>query len=386
MAKRAAKPSPEPGAPGTPPAGPAHPITMIEQVVGQAGAKRVLAAALRSGRVHHAWIFHGPAGVGKFTAAYAFAAALLDPTTAAGLTGEVAPEPGSAVQELCRTGNHPDLHVVTKELAAISRKDSVRNSKQTTLAKDVLDEFLIEPAARTRAVQGASLMGKAFIVDEADMIRPDAQNVLLKTVEEPPPGTVIILVTSNEDRLLPTMRSRCQRVAFVPLDDREMDEWVRRADLGLDTGRAAWLRGFAGGSPGLARLAVDADLFTWHETISPLLAAVDKGRFPPELGSTLAKLIGERAEADVKANPDASKDGANKAWARRMLAFLADHYRMRLRAAAGAGSDPDDPAIQRWLDAVDAIQAAEGYLAANVNLTMLLENLAAQLASDPVLN
>ncbi len=382
MAKRAAKPSVE--SITAPTAGPAHPITLIDQVVGQTGAKRVLAAALKSGRAHHAWIFHGPAGVGKFTTAYAFAAALLDPTTAAGLTGQVAPESGSPVQELCRTGNHPDLHVIVKELAAISRKDSVRNGKQTTIAKEVLDEFLVEPALRTRVLQGASLMGKAFIVDEAEMITPDVQNILLKTMEEPPPGTVIMLVTSSEDRLLPTIRSRCQRVGFVPLDEREMDEWIESAGIDLDAKRAAWLRGFAAGSPGLARLAVDADLFTWHEALAPLLATLDKGGFPPELGSTMAKLIAERAEADVKANPDASKDGANKAWARRMLAFLAEHFRVRLRATAGEGRGPDDPVILRRLAAIDAIQAAEGHLASNVNLTLLLENLAAQLVAEPV--
>jgi DNA polymerase-3 subunit delta' len=231
-------------------------------------------------------------------------------------------------------------------------------------------------------MQAASLMGKAFIVDEAEMIKQEEQNILLKTMEEPPSGTAIILVTSNEDRLLPTIRSRCQRVGFVPLDEREMDRWIKGAAIELDAKRGAWLRTFAAGSPGLARLAVDADLFAWHEAVSPLLASVDKGQFPAELGSTMAKLIGERAEAEVKANPDASKDGANKVWARRMLAFVAEHYRRRLRD--GAGTDPDDAGTQRWLANLDAIQAAEGFLATNVNMTMLLENLAAQLALDPV--
>jgi DNA polymerase-3 subunit delta' len=379
MAKRASKPAADAAAA---PSGPAHPVTLLEQVIGQAGAKRVLAAALKSGRVHHAWIFHGPAGVGKFTAAYAFAAAMLDPTTAAGLTGEVEPEPGSAVQELCRSGNHPDLHVITKELAAMSREKGIRDGKQTSIAKDVLDEFLIEPSSRTRILQGSSLMGKVFIIDEAEMVTPGVQNILLKTMEEPPSGTAIILVTSNEDRLLPTIRSRCQRVGFVPLDEREMDKWIKQAGIELDAKRGLWLRTFAAGSPGLAKLAIDADLFAWHETLSPLLASVDKGQFPAELGSTLAKLINERAEAEVKANPDASKDGANKTWARRMLAFVAEHYRSRLRATAG--TDPDDAGTQRWLANLDAVQAAEGFLASNVNMTMLLENLAAQLAVEPV--
>jgi DNA polymerase-3 subunit delta' len=294
------------------------------------------------------------------------------------------------VQKLCRGGSHPDLHIITKELAAISRDPQVRNSKQTNIARAVLEEFLLEPAARTRIMLGESLAGKVFIIDEADLLDPRGQNTLLKTLEEPPAGTVIILVTSNEDRLLPTIRSRCQRVAFQPLDDAEMDAWFKTdaaaALRAADAAQLKWIRGFAAGAPGLARLAAEASLFDWHTTLAPLLGQLDKGQFPPDLGGTLAKLVSDRAEADVKSNPDASKDGANKVWGRRMLSFLAEAYRARLRAAAAASSDPDHPATQRWLACLDSIHAAEGHLASNVNLTMLFENLAAQLALEPALN
>ncbi len=381
MAKRPAKTAPAPVGSRTEPAPPPERLTRLDQLIGQRGARRVLQAALRSGRVHHAWIFHGPQGIGKFTAAYAFAAALLDSTTAARSGGDPVPDADSTVQTLCRSGNHPDLHVITRELAAISREKTVRDSKQTSISKEVLDEFLLEPALRTRVMHGESLMGKVFIVDEAEMITPAVQNILLKTVEEPPPGTAIILVTSNEDRLLPTMRSRCQRVAFQPLDEHEMEAWLKSAAPDLGAARRTWVASFAAGSPGLARLAIQHGLDQWHETLSDMLAAADKGQFVPELGQTMAKLIAERAEADVKANPDASKDAANKAWARRMLAFVAEHHRARLRSRPPAG--PDDPAALRALAAIDAVHAAEGHLAANVNLGMLLENLSAQLALEP---
>lgn len=359
-------------------------VTTLAGLIGHASAKKSLDSAMRSGRVHHAWIFAGPAGVGKFTAARAFAATLLDPTSAQGLTGEFGPDPDSPVQRLVHAGTHPDLHIITKELAAVSRNDKVRNAKQTVIPKEVLEEFLLEPAARTRAMIGESLMGKAFIVDESELIAPLAQNALLKTLEEPPAGTVIILVTSNEDRLLPTIRSRCQRVAFQALEPEEMNQWVKSRSFDLDAKRLEWVKAFAGGAPGLALLAVECDLFRWHEAVSEMMDVIGRGGYPAEPGGVLAKLIAERAEADVKANPDASKDGANKVWGRRMLAFLAEHFRTSLRTRAQGSSfqGPEDRAVAANLRAIEAVQAAEGYLASNVNLTMLLENLMTQVAAE----
>ena len=102
--------------------------TTFDDLIGHPRAAETLDASITSGKVHHAWIFHGPQGIGKFTAALAFAALLLDPETTPDLTGKVRPDPGSRVQHLLRTGTHPDLHVIRKELARFSDNASVRNS------------------------------------------------------------------------------------------------------------------------------------------------------------------------------------------------------------------------------------------------------------------
>ncbi|MBY0311492.1 MAG: AAA family ATPase [Phycisphaerales bacterium] len=399
MAKRAApKLVSDDAAPGQPAevAPPRHPVTTLEQVFGQAGAKRLLQAAMASGRVHHAWIFHGPAGVGKRTAAVAFAAALLDPTLSTTLSGELAPEEGSPVQMLVRSGSHPDLHVINKELAAISRDDKARDGKQITLAKVVIEEFVIEPAARSRVLSGpAGRAGKVFIIDDADAMTVQTQNLLLKTLEEPPEGTVIILVSSAEDRLLPTIRSRCQRVAFVPLEDANMTRWLARRGDGTGVGGLGavppetrqWVLRFSCGSPGVAEAALENDLMAWEAAIGPKLDQVLAGRFVPSLGGEMAKMIDDRAAAVVKQNPDASKDAANKLWGRRMLAFVAEALRSRLRAmTTGRAKDEleSDIGVARVLSAIEAVQAAEGHLATNVNLALLLENLVAQMSADPL--
>ncbi len=378
----------------------AHPVTMLEQIIGQQGAKQTLERAMKSGRVHHAWIFHGPMGVGKRSAAVAFAAALLDPTTSPDLGGNLAPEPDSEVQKLVKSGGgaHPDLHIITKELASLSREDTVRKGKQFGIAKEVIEEFLIEPAMRSRVMTaggGDSRAGKVFIVDEAELMGVVQQNSLLKLMEEPPAGTVIILVTSQEERILPTVRSRCQRVSFSPLEEGEMNKWLSRrggeAGLGaIEPEKRSWLLRFAAGSPGAAEVAIVNDLFAWDDAIKESLKLIEQGKFPIGLGEVLAKLIDERAAAWVKLHPEASKDGANKQWARRMLAFLSEDMRarLRLRMQVGGGKTAEaveqDVSTARLMNAIDAISAAEGHLALNVNMGLLLDNLAAQMGAEPV--
>jgi DNA polymerase-3 subunit delta' len=371
--------APDPDAP------PANPISRLDQIVGNTRALDVLQSAMHTGRVHHAWIFHGPVGVGKKTAAVAFAAAILDPTLAPDLSGQLAIDPDSQVQQLVRAGNHPDLHVITKELAAISREQRVRDSKQTSISNEVVNEFLIEPAARSRVYQshGQSIACKVFIIDEAELMNHVTQNVVLKTLEEPPEGTVLILVTSSEDRLLPTIRSRCQRVGFTPLSDAHMLKWLAQNAPDISGGKRDWLLKFAQGAPGLAALAIEHDLFAWQQDLGPKLDAVISGSYPSDLAGTMAKLIGDRAEAAVKANPDASKDGANKSWARRMLAFIAEDLRSRIRARVKAGSAADDPALRRVIGAMEAVTQAEFHLNTNVNLALLLDNMVAQMSLEP---
>lgn len=373
------------GTPHDAEAPPAVTASRMDQIFGHARPLDILQSAMTSGRVHHAWIFSGPQGVGKRTTAVAFAATLLDPTLAPDLSGRLSVDPDSTVQQLIRSGNHPDLHVLKKELAAVSREQRVRDSKQSSISNEVINEFLIEPAARSRVLQvpGRTIAGKVFIIDEAELMNLVTQNTVLKTLEEPPEGTVIILVTSSEDRLLPTIRSRCQRVSFSPLTDSQMLKWLATHAPDLTGGKRDWVLRFAQGAPGSAALALEHDLFTWQQDLGPKLDAVAGGVFPPDLSGIMAKLIGERAEAMVKANPDASKDGANKAWGRRMLGFLAEDLRLRIRSRAKSGATTGDPALHRLLCAADAVAQAEHHLNTNVNLAHLLDNLVAQMAAEP---
>ncbi len=336
-------------------------------ILGQIRALETLAAAIASGRVHHAWIFHGPAGVGKRTTAEFFARALLTPGVIVE-RGVVLAAPGTLVSV-----THPDLHVVTKELARHSDDAGVRSRKLTSIPKEVLVERVLRPAALAPTVGAASAAKKVFIIDEAELIAPVAQNALLKTLEEPPAGTVLILVTSSEERLLPTIRSRCQRVAFGPLDDAAIRAWAEREGVGATDAALALARG----APGALYAVAARDLAGAIATLEPMLAAAESGRFDPALGATLGSLVDEWANAEVEEkkalNP--SKDAANKAAVDRLADLLLERARKRLRGSAAGSAEQ-----ARALRDIEIITTTESRLASNVNLRLALDNLAAQLA------
>ena len=154
----------------------------------QPEAKRLLSAALAEGPAH-AYLLHGPAGVGKRTAALAFAAAIL----------------GDERRALART--HPDLYVL-EPLGEMIRIDDVR-----ALRHDL----------HMRPFEGAH---RVYLVLDAQRMNDDAADALLKDLEEPPPYAVIVLVASELGPLPPTILSRCQHVPFRRLSERAVREWI----------------------------------------------------------------------------------------------------------------------------------------------------------------
>jgi DNA polymerase-3 subunit delta' len=331
----------------------------MDHILGQQTALNVIRQALASERVHHAWIFHGPAGVGKFTTALAFARQLLGDDFA----GEIE--------------NHPDLHVVTKELALFSDDADTRKRKLMTIPLEVLRAELLKPAYLRSQVGGA----KVFIVDEAELLDLNGQNTLLKTLEEPPAGTYLILVTSQEDRLLPTIRSRCQRVAFTTLDDGHVAQWLDE-HAELDEQRKADVVAFARGSIGRANLAVTYDQDEWLRTVRPMLDKIATGKVEADFGQTLLDLCDGFAERWVAEHKNASKDAANKSAIRALLGLLGEECRRRMTELADR-AEPGDPdaaeaMLAPWLRGIDLLNEAEGQLSRNVAPALLLDNLAIQ--------
>ncbi|MEM1445123.1 MAG: DNA polymerase III subunit delta' [Planctomycetota bacterium] len=366
----------------------------LGDILGQGTAIGQLQAMLASGRLHHGLIFHGPAGVGKFTTAVALARRVLCHQPETTLTGETLacghcascklfrppPEDEAGDDDANASGvAHPDLHVVTKELSRYSDDANVRARKLTNIPVDVLKEHLIGPAFRSAQLGH----GKFFIVDEAELIRGEGQNALLKTLEEPPSGTTIVLVTSSEERLLPTIRSRCQRIAFVPLPPDDVARFIHREAPQLDGNSAAWVARFADGSLGRAALALEHGLTAWADALLPMLQGLSQGRAVPEFGEASADRIEAFAEGWVKANANASKEAANKLAADLLAQLITAEARHVLRQRANdiPASDPisGDNALGPWLSVIDAVSAFRGRLGSNVNLKLACAGLSADL-------
>ncbi len=356
---------------------PAPPLRTFSDVLGQDRAISILRAAVSGGRIHHAWLFHGPVGVGKFTAALAFAGVLLDPTSRPNLAGVIEPDPGSRTQQLLRAGVHPDLRIVVKELAQFSRDVQVRDRKLKFIPTQVVEEFLIEPAQQTGAATDGAMASRVFIIDEAELLNESGQNRLLKTLEEPPPRTVIMLITSSEDSLKPTVRSRCQRVAFAPLARPHMERWFAASGLDVAEPARSWLLEFAQGSPGMFAAAHRDGLHAWWLRLSPLLDAASTGRYSHELGATMAELAESWAKAWVEEDESRSKESANRAGAELVLRLVQHHASVHLRLAAGR----DPRTTTRVLAAIEAVRDCERELDANVSPLFAMEKLSARLAA-----
>lgn len=352
----------------------------VEGIINQQRAVAVLETALASGHVHHAYVFHGPVGVGKFTTARVFARNLLCPQPQRDLAGRIE-ACGSC--ESCRQfdrGSHPDLHVVAKELARYSDDRLVRERKLITIPVDVLQTHLIEPAYRSAQLRHH----KVFIVDEAELIDAVGQNKLLKTLEEPPVGTYMVLVTSSPERLLPTIRSRCQLVPFVPLPEQEVARWLdQHAAAKPAAAERAWLLAFADGSIGVAQLAMEYGLWTWAQRVLPAVDQMTAGRFDAALGADIAGFIDAFAEAWVKNHENASKDAANRRAAGLMWSMLAVHLRQKIASQSAKLGVGDllaaEAALDPYLKAIDAVRDAERNVASNVNLGLVCDHLVSQL-------
>lgn len=180
----------------------------LSDVRHQQRAVSILRRALRSGRVPHAYLFEGPSGVGKELAARALAARLLcDDDT-------LAPDADACGRcSACRllaADTYPDFHLIHRGLHKFHPDRTIREGKGLFLVVDLIRHFLIEPAGLKPALGRR----RVFLLRDAERMNEQAQNALLKTLEEPPGSACLILVTASASRLLPTIRSRCQEVPF----------------------------------------------------------------------------------------------------------------------------------------------------------------------------
>ncbi len=193
----------------SPPAPRANPL-----LLGHEAAEATLAEAMRSGRMHHAWLLTGPEGVGKATLAFRFARRLLaGPPQGASL----ALDEGDKVFRRVAAGSHADL--LTVERAWDAKRKRVRGEIVVDDVRRIAEFLHLTPA------EGG---WRVVVLDGAEDLNRSAANALLKVLEEPPPRAILLLVCSAAGRLLPTIRSRCRRLRLAALDDAAMADLLAR--------------------------------------------------------------------------------------------------------------------------------------------------------------
>lgn len=234
-----------------------HPRETL-RVFGQQAAEAAFLEAWGQGRMHHAWLLRGPKGVGKATFAYRIARAVL---AADGPRDSLDVDPEHPVARRVTAGTEPRLFTL--------RRPWNRESKR---------HYTVITAEAARAMQGrlfeltaADGGWRVAIVDSADELQmPQAANALLKIVEEPPPRSLILLVSSQPGRLLPTIRSRCRVLDFAPLAPEALAQAVTQAG---GQPPDAVLAALSDGAPGAALRLAALDAGTLWTDLARLLAA-----------------------------------------------------------------------------------------------------------------
>jgi DNA polymerase-3 subunit delta' len=354
-------------------------VLSFDEILGQPAAVGLLRGVLASGRVPHACLFHGPQGVGKATTARAFAAALVCDRGGDEGCGEC------VSCSLIASDGHPDvLRVGRLTRNEILKKDKGRLDTHVPDAPegDLGSQILVDQIRTLNGLVGLRPRQgrrRVLLIDPADRMNREAQNGLLKTLEEPPSRSVLILVSARPHLLLPTVRSRCFSVGFKLLRATELAGVLVARGIEDDEARAR--AALAEGSLGQA-LALDLDarrerrkeIFEMLEALSagpsaverlPAMAAALAGKDEPTLLDGLHLLQGLLRDA-ARAGTDAGEALIHADLARDLTGLA-----RRLGAARAA-------------ELVRSVDRLRGDLRFNTNRLLIAEALLAAVAGGPL--
>jgi len=330
-------------------------------IVGHDGVVERFRHSIARERLSHAYLFVGPEGIGKEL----FARELAKAVQCAGQTGEAcdACPPCHKVEH----GNHPDVWFVRRV------EQTSKGERRSQIVIDQIREEIQDPIAY-KPFEGRY---KVFVITEAERMTEEAQNCLLKTLEEPPPHSLLILLASRLEPFVDTVISRCQVVRFRPLPSR-LVERILVDGHGMEPSMARVLARLTGGSPGLAlRYQADGAYETTQWLLGELSSMPPGGEF-----AVAAELLGGSASKGTRL-----EDARERL--RPVLDLLTLAWRDLLFRGLGSDDDllawgPGCEALATLGDRLPAARAgrlvelaaqARDHLDANANIKLLVEKL-----------
>lgn len=323
--------------------------------------------SIARGRLSHGYLFAGPPGVGKRYFARLLTQCLFcenhnDEELLA--CGECPP------CKQVQAGTHPDLLTVgcpkgkrVLPVAAIIGEPERRGKE------GLCHDLSLRPMSADRRIA---------IIDDANLMNAESANALLKTLEEPPPRSIIILIATQPETLLPTIRSRCQLVRFAPLATADTTDLLLETGMADDPATAAEVAAMSEGSLDIAAQLLNPGLRDLRKTLFQHL-----GRRPLNRIESASQLI----EALNELGGDSAATRANAVW---LVRFVVEYYRAALRWLSLGETADTPPEVLRFCDALDPAIAeshekvmalieratdAEGQLNRTVPVPLCLETL-----------
>ncbi len=254
-------------------------------IVGQDKAVKQFASAWAGRKLHHAWLLAGPRGVGKASFAHAAARRVL--ADAAGPAVDLprleTPDDHRIVR-LVEAGSHPDMRWLER----------LPREKGDGIARDITVKQVRE-LGEFMGMTAALSPWRVAVIDSMDALNKEASNALLKMLEEPPANTLFFLVSHAPGRLLPTIRSRCRRLHFDPLDDDAMTSILDAHSPALSAAESKRIVGMSFGSAGRALAFAELGLAKLEEAA---LAILRQGDPTNARRAELANELGRKGAAE----------------------------------------------------------------------------------------